>query len=251
MSSSSRSEAADLALADDPVAATVLPWMTACAAGCLLFLGSLAAVAWQVHLSIEDGFGRWAAEPTWLQLPDVFEALEQFGGRAVVLPAALIMPLFLPIRRLRHWWLPVAVLLGSWTLASLAATAFGYLGLARDGLAFPDMDAVTVVAFLVIAAHLVECSLTRRSIKVTLWSCGVLVVAFASLDPLLFDPAHSLPLGGVAGAGLGLACAAAAAWWDEATPGLASAGVAPAAAAPARINDDRPTGAAAGAWRRR
>ena len=230
-------------MATGPMTATVGPWMTACAAGCLLFLGSLAAVAWQVQFSMEHGLGRWATERTWLQLPDLFEWLEQVGGDAVVLPAALIMPLFLPIRRLRHWWLPVAVLLGSWTLGNLAAAGFAHLGLANNGLAFPDMDAVTMVAFLVTAAHLIQRSLTRRSLKVTLWSCGVLLVTLASLDPLLFDPGHSLPLGGVAGAGLGLACAAAAAWWDEATPGLAAGAAVPvfepAATAAARLDFDR------------
>ena len=77
---------------------------------------------------------------------------------------------------------------------------------------------MTAVAFLVTGAHLIERSLTRRWTKIALWSCGALLLALASLDPILFDPAHTLPLGGVAGAGLGLACAAAAAWWDEATP---------------------------------
>ncbi|HEX3209021.1 MAG TPA: polyprenyl diphosphate synthase [Geminicoccaceae bacterium] len=220
-----------------PVTAATRQWMTACAAGCLLFLGSLAASAWHVQASIEQGLGRLVAHWSWLQLPDVFEAIERLGSRAVVLPAALILWLFLPIPRLRHWWLPAAVLLGSWILGSLAAAGFGYLGLAREGAAFPDMDAVTAVAFLVIAAHLVQCSLTSRSLKLTLWSCGIVLIAFAGLDPLLFDPTHSLPLSDLAGAGLGLACAAAAAWWDEATLRLTSrrapALVGAAAAAPA------------------
>jgi short-chain Z-isoprenyl diphosphate synthase len=225
------------------MASSVLPWIAACAAGCLLFLGSLAALAGQVHLSIEHDLGRWTAERIWLQLPDVLEWIERLGGSAVVLPAALVMPLLLPVRRLRHGWLPAAVLLGAWALGSLAAAVFAYLGLARDGVAFPDIDTVTVVAFLVTAAHLIQRSLTRRSTKVTLWSCGGLLMAFASLDPLLFDPAHSLPLSGVAGAGLGLACAAGAAWWDEATPGLALRRVMPAlqpaATAPAWPDLDR------------
>ena len=99
--------------------------MTACAAGCLIFLGSLAAVAWQVHLSIEHGFGHWGPERTWLGLPDVFEWTDDLGDRAILLPAALILPLLLPIRRHRHWWLPAVVLLGSWTLGSLAAAGLG------------------------------------------------------------------------------------------------------------------------------
>ncbi len=191
--------------------------MTACAAGCLIFLGSLAAVAWQLHLSIERGLGYWGSERTWLGLPDVFEWIGNLGDRAILLPAALILPLLLPIRRHRHWWLPAVVLLGSWTLGSLAAAALGSFRLGGDGVAFPDTDAVTGVAFLVTGGHLIQRSLTRRSIKIALWTCGVLLLALASLDPILFDPAHTLPLGGVAGAGLGLACAAAAAWWDEAT----------------------------------
>jgi short-chain Z-isoprenyl diphosphate synthase len=222
MTSSLRSETADLAMVTGPVTATTRQWMTACAAGCLLFLGSLVASAWHVQASIEQGVGRLVPHWSWLHLPDVFEAFERLGSRAVVLPVALILWLFLPIPRLRHWWLPAAVLLGSWILGSVAAAGFGYLGLAREGVAFPDMDAVTAVAFLVIAAHLVQCSLTSRSLKLTVWSCGIALIAFAGLDPLLFDPTHSLPLSGLAGAGLGLACAAAAAWWDEATLRLTS-----------------------------
>ena len=195
--------------------------MTACAAGCLIFLGSLAAVAWQLHLG-----------GTWLGLPDVFEWTDDLGHRAILLPAALILPLLLPLRRHRHWWLPAVVLLGSWTLGSLAAAALGSFRLGGDGVAFPDIDAVTAVAFLVTGGHLIQRSLARRLTKVALWSCGALLLVLASLDPILFDPAHTLPLGGIAGAGLGLACAAAAAWWDEATPRPADAepAVKPAAA---------------------
>jgi short-chain Z-isoprenyl diphosphate synthase len=240
MSSPARSDAAGLVLAGGRAAATVRPWITACAAGCLLFLGSLAALAWHWHASVEQGLARWAAG---LGLPDVFESLERLSDRAVVLPAALILPLLLPLRRRRHWWLPLAVLLGSWTLGSLAGTGFGYLGLARDGHAFPDLEVVTIVTFLVTAVHLIQPSLTRPSMRVALWSGAVLLVALGSLDPLLFDPGHALPLGSVAGAGLGLACAAAAAWWDEATPepdGRSLRAVSqPAAAAPARASGDR------------
>jgi short-chain Z-isoprenyl diphosphate synthase len=214
--------------------------MTACVAGCLIFVGSLAAVAWQVHVSIEHDVGRWASERTWLQLPDVFDWIDAVGDRAILLPAALILPLLLPIRRFRHWWLPAAVLLGSWTLGSFAAAVLGHLRLGADGVAFPDTDAVTGVAFLVTGGHVIQRTLTRRLTKVVLWSCGALLIVLASLDPILFDPAHTLPLGGVAGAGLGLACAAAAAWWDEATPSLAPSGVGlgakPATAMPAGLD---------------
>jgi short-chain Z-isoprenyl diphosphate synthase len=219
-------------MASGAAADTTKPWMTACAVGCLIFLGSLAAVAWQVHVSIEHGLGRWGSERSWLELPDVFEWLEGLGGRAILLPAALIIPLLLPIRRYRHWWLPAAVLLASWTLGSLAAAALGYLRLGGDGVALLDPDAVAAVALLVTGGHLIQRSLTRRSIKVALWSCAALLAALAGLDPVLFDAAHTLPLSGVAGAGLGLACAAAAVWWDE-------AGARPAAAMPAALDRDQ------------
>ncbi len=211
-------------MATGPAAATTRQWMTACAAGCLIFLGALAAVAWQVHVSIEHGLGRWSSESAWLELPDVLEWIDALGDRAILLPAALILPLLLPIRRYRHWWLPAAVLLGSWTLGNLAAAVFGQLRLGDEGVAFPDTDAVTGVAFLVTGGHVIQRTLTGRLTKLALWSCGGLLMALASLDPILFDPGHSLPLAGVAGAGLGLACAAAAAWWDEATPRPAPAG---------------------------
>ena len=78
---------------------------------------------------------------------------------------------------------------------------------------------MTAVAFLITAAHLIQRSLTGRLMKVVVWSCGALLMVLVSVDPLLFEAAPTLPLSGVAGAGLGLACAAAAAWWDEAQPG--------------------------------
>ena len=80
MSSSSRSEAADHALGSGAAAATTRPWMTACAAGCLIFLGSLAALAWQVHVRSRHGLGRWGSERAWLGLPDVFEWLDRPRG---------------------------------------------------------------------------------------------------------------------------------------------------------------------------
>ncbi len=229
MSISSRSAPTEVAIGGAPRAPTTRPWMAACAAGCLIFLGALAAGAWQVRLSLVHGLGRWGSEGTWLGLPDVFEWLDRPGGRAILLPAALIIPLLLPIRRSRHWWLPIAVLLGSWALGSMTAAALGGLGLAGDEVGFPDTDTVTAVAFLVTVAHLVQRSLTSRLVKVGFWTCGGLLVALASLDPVNFDPAHALPLGRVAGAGFGLACAAAAAWWDEATPRPAPCGTGPMA----------------------
>jgi short-chain Z-isoprenyl diphosphate synthase len=227
----------------DPAAAAARQWMTACAAGCLIFLGALAAVAWQMHVPIEHGLGRWVSNPVWVGLSDVPERIDRLGDKAIMLLAALLLPLLLPIRRARHWWLPVAVLLGSWTLGSLAAAGLRYLWLASDGIVFPNVDAVTGVAFLVTGAHLVQRSLARRLTKVALWSGAACLVGLASLDPILFDPAHTLPLGVVAGAGLGLACAAAAAWWDEATPKPAPEGVGldikPAVAIPAGLDLDQ------------
>ena len=109
-----------------PAAATTRQWKTACAAGCLIFLGSLAAVAWQLQLLDRARLGQLGApQHPWLGLPDVLEWIDDLGNRAVLLPAALILPLLLPIRRHRHWWLPAVVLLGSWTLGSLAAAVLG------------------------------------------------------------------------------------------------------------------------------
>jgi hypothetical protein len=186
----------------DAAAATTRTWMTACAAGCLIFVGSLAAVAWQVQLSIIHGLESWGSERTWLGLPDVLEWLDRPGGRAILLPTALIVPLVLPIRRSRHRWLLVAVLLGSWALGSTAAAALGYLAPGRDGVAFPDGNIVTAVAFMVTCAHLIQRSLIGRLAKGAFWGCGTLVIGLAGLDPIVFDPGHTLPLSGVAGVGL-------------------------------------------------
>jgi short-chain Z-isoprenyl diphosphate synthase len=103
----------------------------------------------------------------------------------------------------------------------MAAAALGYLAPGRDGVAFPDGNIVTAVAFMVTCAHLIQRSLIGRLAKGAFWGCGTLVIGLAGLDPIVFDPGHTLPLSGVAGVGLGLACAAAAAWWDEATAGSA------------------------------
>jgi short-chain Z-isoprenyl diphosphate synthase len=219
MLSPSRSEATDEPIEDGLAAAAIRQWMAACAAGCLMFLGSLAAVAWQAHVSIEQSLGQWSGR-AGLELPDPLAWVDGLGGgRALLLPAALLMPLLLPIRRSRHWWLPVAVLLGSWTLGSAAVAVLGHLRLGGEERVFPDPDAVTAVAFLITAAHLIQRSLSGRLMKATVWSCGALLLVLVCADPLLFEAAHTLPLGGVAGAGLGLACAAAVAWWDEAQPG--------------------------------
>ncbi len=215
---SPRSEATDAPLADSPAAA-VRQWMAACAAGCLMFLGALAVAAGQAHFPIEQGLGRLSSGRAWLELPDVLDHIAGFGAGAILLPAALFMPLLLPIRRPRHWWLPVAVLLGSFALGSAAVAVLGHLKIGGDGVAFADPIAVTAVAFLITAAHLIQRSLTGRLMKVAVWSCGALLMVLVSVDPLLFEAAPTLPLSGVAGAGLGLACAAAAAWWDEAQPG--------------------------------
>ena len=90
------------------------------------------------YFPIEQGLGRSSSGRAWLELPDVLDHIAGFGAGAILLPAALFMPLLLPIRRPRHWWLPVAVLLGSWTLGSTAVAVLGHLKIGGEGVAFAD-----------------------------------------------------------------------------------------------------------------
>ena len=82
---------------------------------------------------------------------------------------------------------------------------------------FPSGHVTAAAAFFVMVAYLGEKSLASRRARITLWALAALVILLVGIARVVLR-AH-WPLDAVGGAALGVACVAAAAWWNERSEG--------------------------------
>lgn len=142
--------------------------------------------------------------------------INHLGSKWVLLPATGALIITLPRMLRRRWWLWLAVMLVAPALEGLTKQLVGRPRPEGLGMGFPSGHVTAVAAFFVMAAYLGQTALGGRSVKRWLWgvaALAVIVVAFARV----VLRAH-WPLDAVGGVALGIACAAAAAWWNEHHP---------------------------------
>lgn len=186
----------------------------------VIFLGSAGvflALALAVSLAgvfpQERSLYEWVTEGIAPAGAALFRWFNLLGDKRVVLPAALLLVFALPGPLRRRWWLWLAGMLGAPVLEALAKGVVGRPRPEAPSMGFPSGHVTAAAAFFVMAAYLGGKSLASRQARTLIWFLAVLCIVLVGIARIVLR-AH-WPLDTVGGAALGLACAAAAAWWNE------------------------------------
>jgi undecaprenyl-diphosphatase len=146
----------------------------------------------------------------------IFSWINYLGDRRVLVPAIVVLLLILPRRLRSRWWLWGATLAAAGALEWLAKGIVARPRPAGSALGFPSGHAAAAAAFFVLAAYLGGKSLRTRRGKPVIWTGAALIILIVGIARMVLR-AH-WPVDALGGAALGMACAAAAAWWNEANP---------------------------------
>ena len=146
----------------------------------------------------------------------LFWLIYLLGNKWILVPAILLLLAALPRILRRRWWLWLAVMLGAPILEVLAKEIVGRPRPEAPSMGFPSGHVTAAAAFFVMAGYLGEKSLGSRPARTIIWILAVLFIVLVGIARIVLR-AH-WPLDAVGGAALGLACAAAAAWWNEHHP---------------------------------
>lgn len=150
------------------------------------------------------------------EVVSLFRALNYLGDKRLLLPATLVLLGAAPGARAR-WWLWAGVMVSAPVLEGLTKLFVGRPRPEGDALGFPSGHATAAAAFFFLAAHLLGRRVRPGSPGVVaLWAGAAFVVALVGTARVVLQ-AH-WPVDALAGAALGLACVALAAWWDVSHP---------------------------------
>ncbi len=139
--------------------------------------------------------------------------INHLGTKWFLFPATLFLLFVIPRPLQRRWWLWLGVMVVASSLEYLTKKVVGRPRPEGLGMGFPSGHVTAVAAFLVTATYLAEKALDSRRVVNICWACAVLFILLVGIARVVLH-AH-WPLDTVGGAALGVACAAAAAWWNE------------------------------------
>lgn len=146
----------------------------------------------------------------------VFWWVNLLGDKRLLLPATVLLLVILPRPLRRRWWLWAGVMVGAPVLEDLAKLVIGRPRPEGLGMGFPSGHVTAAAAFFVMSTYLAETSLRSPRMRIACWASAVLFIVLAGIARIVLH-AH-WPLDTAGGAALGVACAAAAAWWNERHP---------------------------------
>lgn len=191
-------------------------WQVAFLTGAGVFLVLALAASWGGVLQPERGLYDAIAAGLVPPVVATFWWINHLGSKWVLLPATLLLVFALsrPVRR--RWWLWLVVMLVAPALEDLAKVVVGRPRPEGLGMGFPSGHVTAATAFFVMAAYLGEKSLGSRRARSALWGVAALAIILVAIARVVLR-AH-WPLDALGGAALGVACAAAAAWWNERHP---------------------------------
>jgi membrane-associated phospholipid phosphatase len=188
---------------------------------------TLAIAAWAEGVSSgERTVYRWVLQQTSPQIVIALGWINYAGDVRFLIPATLPLALAVSRTRPRRWWLCPLVVLAAPALEGIAKAVVGRPRPELTGMGFPSGHVTAAAAFVVLLAYLAEQALDSRRARLMVWGGAAMLIALVAMARVLLR-AH-WPLDTVAGAALGLSCAAAGAWWNEHT---APAGLVPRRAA--------------------
>jgi len=190
-----------------------LRWRALCLTGVAVFV-TLAVAAWVDGVSSrERALYRWIVQQASPDVVTAFAWINYVGDVRFLIPATL--PLMLAFSRAvpGRWWLCPVVVVTAPALEGIAKAVVNRPRPELTGMGFPSGHVTAAAAFAVLLAYLAERALRRPRLQVAVWAGAGLLILFVAIARMLLR-AH-WPLDTVAGAALGLACAAAAAWWSE------------------------------------
>jgi protein-S-isoprenylcysteine O-methyltransferase Ste14/membrane-associated phospholipid phosphatase len=190
-------------------------WRAICLVSALAFL----ALAVTISLA-----GVWLGERVayqWIvgltdhpQVVAVFRRITRIGSESFLLPALTLLLIALPGRLLRRWWLWLAIMLAVPCLEQNFKLLVARARPERASFGFPSGHVAEAAAFFTLLAYFADTLFQRITAKVAVWTTAVLIIVLVAVSRVVLR-AH-WPLDTVGGAALGIACAAAAAWWHEA-----------------------------------
>ncbi|MBI4240825.1 MAG: phosphatase PAP2 family protein [Candidatus Rokubacteria bacterium] len=181
-----------------------------------VFLALALAASWGGVFQPERGLYEAIAAGLSPAVVAVFWWINHLGSKWVLLPATGVLVFTLPRILRRRWWLWIAVMLVAPALEGLAKELVGRPRPEGLGMGFPSGHVTAAMAFFVMAAYLGEKSLASRRARSALWVVAALAIILVAIARVVLR-AH-WPLDTVGGAALGVACVAAAAWWNERHP---------------------------------
>jgi undecaprenyl-diphosphatase len=126
----------------------------------------------------------------------------------------LLMAISPPARR--RWWLWGATLIAAPLVGEALQELVGRLRPEGPAHGFPSGHATAISAFAVATVYLVGRSRLPKILRVTIGVVALLLMAAIGLSRMVLDAHWMLDV--VAGFALGVAAAAAAAWWDASHP---------------------------------
>jgi len=202
-------------------------WQVICLASAGVFVALALAVSVGGVFTPERHLYEWiagGASPTTVAM---LKWVNYLGTRWFLVPATLLLLFVIPRPLQRRWWLWLGVIVVASSLEYLTKEAVGRprpeaLGIRPRpeslGRGFPSGHVTAIAAFLVTATYLAEKALDSRRAVTIYWAGAVLLIFLVGIARVVLH-AH-WPLDTLGGAALGVACAAAAAWWNErhATP---------------------------------
>lgn len=194
---------------------TAMRWQVICLSSMGIFLVLACAAFWGGVFRPERDLMRWMAGEITPGVVAMFQVINLLGDGWVLIPGILLLCAALSPPLRRRWWLWLGVMLAVSILERVAKAAVGRPRPHRIPMGFPSGHTAAAAAFFVMAAYLGQQALGRgRGLA------GILTWTLAALLILLVGVARVVlraywPLDVVAGAALGVGCAAAAAWWNE------------------------------------
>jgi membrane-associated phospholipid phosphatase len=177
---------------------------------------TLAVAAWAEGVtSGEQVIYRWVLQQSSPQVVTALAWINYAGDVRFLIAATL--PLMLAVSRALpgRWWLCPAVVLAAPALEEIAKALVGRPRPELTGMGFPSGHVTAAAAFVVLLAYLAEKVLDSRRARLLVWGGAAALIVLVAIARVLLR-AH-WPLDTVAGAALGLSCAAAGAWWNEHT----------------------------------
>lgn len=191
-------------------------WRAVCLASSGLFLALALAVSLGGGLPGERALYDLITGAASPPVVGLFSWINYLGDRRALVPAIVVLLLVLPRSLRSRWWLWAATIPAAGAIEGLAKGIVARPRPEGTALGFPSGHAAAAAAFFVLAAYLGAKSLGGRRGKRVIWAGAVLVILLVGIARMVLH-AH-WPLDALGGAAVGVACTAAAAWWNEANP---------------------------------
>lgn len=185
---------------------------------CLVAVAIFVALAAMVSLAGLPAFERRIYETILTALPEttIFRGITRLGSPTVLVPALTFLIIILPREFFRRWWVWVAVMLVTSTLEGIGKDVVGRSRPEALRPGFPSSHTALAAAFYVMAAYFAAAVLKRRWVKYAVYGIASLLVLLVALSRVVLR--LHWPADVLAGAALGIAVVAAAAWWHERHP---------------------------------